>query len=65
MNKKYAGLNVLPGVVGAVDGFVIERTRPTQRELVRIWLPFTWINLTLAVLKWFLNLVLRAATSLP
>jgi len=33
MNKKYAGLNVFPGVVGAVDGFVIERTRPTQREL--------------------------------
>jgi len=65
MDKKYAGLDVFPGVVGAVDGFVIERTRPTQRELVRIWLPFTWINLTLVVLRWFLNLVLRAATSLP
>lgn len=33
MDKKYTGLNVFPGVVGAVDGFVVERFRPTEREL--------------------------------
>ena len=30
---KYGGLEVFSGVAAAVDGFVIERTRPTQREL--------------------------------
>lgn len=33
MNGKFEGLNVFPGVAGAVDGFVIERTRPSEREL--------------------------------
>jgi len=33
MDKKYPGHDIFPGVAGAADGLVVERTKPKKREL--------------------------------